>query len=166
MLRLFTVLLIASFANAQGPGLSREAIVARAKSLGLNTPYVPPPGDSLVLTTGAYAKVVCSAVFISKFSPEFAAENLGYVVSPYADRQKVGKPVVDRRAKTVSIALPSGGSRIAKFTGDQGCVTVPFGSRSPRFKPLRVKSLLPDPATQAWPTWPPARSPMGLTRPN
>jgi len=102
-MRSFLVFLFAvSFAPAQGPGLSNAAIIARAKALEFDTPYVPPPGEALVHETGAYAKVVCSAVFISGFTPEFAAENLGYVVSPYADRQKVGKPSsTTRRRRSV-----------------------------------------------------------------
>src|SRR5256886_17494054 len=35
--------------------------------------------------------------------------------------------------------------------GDQGCVTLPLGRRSPNFRPERVASRLPDPATQPWP---------------
>lgn len=146
-----SIFLAAASATAQAPGLTPMEMTARARALELNTPYVPPPGDSLVHETGAYAKVVCSAVFVSGFNPEFAAENLGYVVAPYANRQKVGKPVVDRRAKTVTIALPAGGSRMAKYTGDQGCVAVPLGAQSPRFKPLRVKSRLPKSERVPWP---------------
>lgn len=127
----------ATLVRGQAPGLSTQEITARAKALELPTAYVPPPGDPLVHETGAYAKVVCSAVFISGFSAEFAAENLGYVVAPYAMRQKVGKPVVDRKARTVTV-----GTRMAKYTGDQGCVTVPLGARDVRFKPLRVNRRL------------------------
>ncbi len=46
----------AVIASAQGPGLSKESIIARAKALEIDTPYVPPRGDPLVHETGAYAK--------------------------------------------------------------------------------------------------------------
>src|SRR5215470_8629677 len=61
---------------------SRDALIARAKSLELNTPYVPPPGDPLEHHTSGYAKIMCSAVFITGLDPDFAAENVGYFTSP------------------------------------------------------------------------------------
>src|ERR1700730_14647300 len=84
---------------------SREALIARAKSLELNTPYVPPPGDPLEHHTSGYAKIMCSAVFITGLDPDFAAENVGYFTAPYAERAKLGKPVIDRVTTTVHITL-------------------------------------------------------------
>ena len=72
MRALLSFFLTASLASAQVPSLSPQEMTARAKALELNTVYVPPPGEQLVHETGAYAKVVCSAVFISGFSQEFA----------------------------------------------------------------------------------------------
>src|SRR6266446_5873669 len=130
---------------------SRDALIARAKSLELNSPYVPPPGDPLEHHTSGFAKIMCSAVFITGLDPEFAAENVGYFTSPYAERAKVGKPVIDRANKTVHITLPSGITRTAKYLGSQGCVTLPIGQSSVNFTPVSVKSGLPDPSTQRWP---------------
>src|SRR5467141_5316848 len=79
---------------AQAP--TKDALIARAKSLELDTPYVPPPGDPLAHHTAGFAKIMCSAVFITGLAPDFAAENVGYFTSPYEERAKVGKPVVDR----------------------------------------------------------------------
>src|SRR5436853_7444193 len=53
---------------------SRDALIARAKSLELDTLYVPPPGDPLEHHTAGFAKVMCSAVFITGLDPGFAAE--------------------------------------------------------------------------------------------
>src|SRR6516225_2263735 len=131
-------------AAAQEPLPSKEALIARAKSYELNTPYVPPPGDPLEHHTAGFAKIMCSAVFITGLDPEFAAENVGYFTSPYAERIKVGKPVIDRANKTVSIALPNGVVRTAKYLGDQGCVTFPVGQNSVSFAPLKLRSRLPD----------------------
>src|SRR3989449_5406701 len=130
---------------------SRDALIARAKSLELNTPYVPPPGDPLEHHTSGFAKIMCSAVFITGLDPDFAAENVGYFTSPYAERAKVGKPVIDRVNKAVHITLPNGVTRTAKYLGDQGCVTLPVGKNSVSFKPIKIKGRLPDPATQSWP---------------
>ena len=52
---------------------SGDALIARAKSLELNTPYVPPPGDPLEHHTSGYAKSMCSSVFITGLDHDFAA---------------------------------------------------------------------------------------------
>src|SRR6266436_5822692 len=119
---------------------SRDALIARAKSLELNTLYVPPPGDPLEHHTSGFAKIMCSAVFITGLDPDFAAENVGYFTSPYAERAKVGKPVIDRVNQAVHITLPNGVTRTAKYMGDQGCVTLPVGKTSVNF---RLKSTTP-----------------------
>jgi CubicO group peptidase (beta-lactamase class C family) len=130
----------------------REALIARAKSFELDTPYVPPPGDPLEHHTAGYAKIVCSAVFVSGFDADFAAENLGYFVSPYGERARVARPVVDRAGRAVHITMPNGVVRTAKYLGSQGCVTLPVGKTAVNFTPLAVKSALGDAARQPWPT--------------
>src|SRR3984893_2868029 len=130
---------------------SREALIARAKSLELNTRYVPPPGDPLEHHTSGYAKTMCSAVFITGLDPDVAAESVGYFAGPYEERRKVGKPVVDRVKKEVRIAMPNGVTLIARHFGSQGCITLPPGRDDVFFKPVVVRSALPDPATTPWP---------------
>jgi CubicO group peptidase (beta-lactamase class C family) len=130
---------------------SLDAMLARDKALELPTPYVPPPGNPLEHHAAGFAQIMCSAVFITGLDPDFAAENVGYFTAPYAERAKLGKPVVDRSAKTVSVAVPGGAVRVAKYLGDQGCVTFPIGKSELVFKPHVIKSTLPDPATQPWP---------------
>lgn len=151
LLGLLILALAGVTAVSQAPASAAEALIARAKSLELNTPYVPPPGDPLEHHTSGFAKVMCSAVFITGLDAEFAAENVGYFTAPYAERAKVGKPVIDRVRKEVRIALPGGVTRTAKYLGSQGCVTLPVGQSRVSFTPVEVKSRLPDPATQPWP---------------
>ena len=138
-------------AASQAPLSPTEALIARAKSFELATPYVPPPGDPLEHHTAGFAKIMCSAVYITGLSPEFAAENVGYFTSPYGERAKVGKPVIDRTNQAVHITLPNGVTRTAKYLGSQGCVTLPVGKTSVNFTPLAVKSALPDASTHPWP---------------
>jgi CubicO group peptidase (beta-lactamase class C family) len=137
--------------QAQARNAAREALIARAKSFELNTPYVPPPGDPLVHEASGYAKVMCSAVFITRLDPDFAAKNIGGFLGSFEDRVKFGTPVIDRAAKTVTVTAPSGVKRIARYLGSQGCVTLPTGKDSLNFKPVTVKSKLPDASTQPWP---------------
>jgi len=61
----FIVALAAGTAACQDPLLPRDALFARAKSLELDSPYVPPPGDPLEHHTAGFAKIMCSAVFLT-----------------------------------------------------------------------------------------------------
>ena len=140
---------------AAAPARAQQAaapdLLPRAKSLELPTPYVPPPGDPLSHHAAGYAKVVCSAVFMTGLDPDFAAENLGYFVAPPAERAKLGKPVVDRDAREVRIALPTGNTRVARHVGDQGCVTLPEGETSLRYTPRPIAKRPPASPTTPWP---------------
>src|SRR5450759_3225202 len=119
-------LLAGATTGSQAPASATDALIARAKSLELNTPYVPPPGNPLEHHASGFAKVMCSAVFITGLDPDFAAENVGYFTAPYAERAKLGKPVIDRVKKTVQVSVPNGATRTAVYLGDQGCVTLPM----------------------------------------
>lgn len=142
-----------------------DALIARAKSFELPTPYEPPPGDPLEHHASGFAKIMCSAVFITGLDPDFAAENVGYFTAPYGQRAKLEKPVVDRVAKAVHVTVPNGATLTAKYLGSQGCVTLPVGSTAVSFTPVQITSTLPDASTQPWPMGdaPPAdRLPAGL----
>src|ERR1700757_2976847 len=69
------------------PTAAQGGLIARAKSLELDTPYVPPPGDALEHHAAGFAKIMCSAVFVTGLDPDFAAENVGYFTAPYAERK-------------------------------------------------------------------------------
>ena len=117
-----------------------EALIARAKSLELSTPYEPVPGDALEHHTSGFAKTMCSAVFITGLDPDFAAENVGYFTAPYAERKKVGKPVVDRAKKTVQHHAAQRRRRARRgYTGSQGCVTLPPGQDGAVLHAVAVK---------------------------
>ena len=136
-------------ANAQD---SRSKLIARGTELELKkATYKAPPGDALSHNTSGFAKIMCSAVFITGLKPDFAAENVGYFTSPYAERAKVSKPVIDYAQKTVSISLPNGVTRTAIYTGDQGCVTLPEGQTSLNYKPIKVPRNLPNATSTPWP---------------
>ena len=150
------------------PRAAQGALIARAKPLELDTPYVPPPGDALEHHAAGFAKVICSAVFVTGLDPDFAAENVGYFTASYEVRHKLGKPSIDRAEKAVHVTLPNGVTRTAKYLGSQGCVTLPFGKTSVNFTPAKVASRLPDPSTQGrWATCcPTSRCRQKSTRPS
>jgi CubicO group peptidase (beta-lactamase class C family) len=129
---------------------AREALIARAKAVELPTPYVPPPGDAVEHHAAGFAKVICSAVFITGLDPDFAVENVGYFTAPYEQRSRMGKPVIDRNQKAVHVRLPSGVTRTARHLGDQGCVTLASGKTDVDFRPVRVHKKAPPPDAP-WP---------------
>jgi hypothetical protein len=98
---------VAWAARAQENDAARRALIARAKALELNTPYVPPPGEPIDHHAAGYAKIMCSAVFITGLDPEFAAQNVGGFTAPFDQRPKLGKPLIDRVKKTVTVAVPA-----------------------------------------------------------
>jgi CubicO group peptidase (beta-lactamase class C family) len=148
---LLLTILVALTGTAAAQATTKDTLVARAKSFELDTPYVPPPGDPLTHHAAGFAKVMCSAEFMTGLAPDFAAENVGFFTAPYRQRAKLGKPVIDRANKAVHVTLPNGVTRTAKYLGSQGCVTFPIGESAVNFEPVAVKSRLPDPATQLWP---------------
>jgi CubicO group peptidase (beta-lactamase class C family) len=141
--------LVATFGDEGEDGSSH--MLARAEALELDTEYVPPPGDALEHHTSGFAKILCSAVFVTGLDPDFAAENVGYFTSPHEERAKVIERRIDRDNEEVHLTLPSGVTRVAKRFGDQGCVTLPIGEDSVYFTPVDVESKLPDPSTEPWP---------------
>ena len=135
--------------NAQD---ARSKLIARGAELELKkATYKAPPGDALSHHTSGFAKIMCSAVFITGLKPDFAAENVGYFSSPYAERAKVGKPIIDYDKKAVSITLPNGVTRTAIYSGDQGCVTLSEGKSSLNYKPIKIPRNLPNATTTPWP---------------
>ncbi len=106
-----------------------------------------PVGTPTELGLAGYAKVLCSAVFVSQRDPDEAFHNSGYWMMPN-DQQDGNTYTIDREKKTVRVTR-GGTSRSAKLYGDQGCIIqTPEGIH---FTPVAVKSKLPDASTQAWP---------------
>ena len=135
--------------NGATPQTQLHELIARAKSLELDTAHVPPPGDPLDIMPPATPR--CTAVFMTGLAPDFAAENVGYFTAPHEVRTKLGRPVIDRTNHAVHVTLPNGATRTAKYLGSQGCVTLPLGKSAVHFTPVVVKSRLPDADIMPWP---------------
>jgi CubicO group peptidase (beta-lactamase class C family) len=130
---------------------SYAALLARASDLELDTEWEVPPGNPLEHALAGFAKILCSAVFITGRDVDEAAENAGYFVSKPEERKFVTDTVVDRERRAVHLTLNSRVTRTAKYYGDQGCVTLPGGADSVSFTPIDVTSSLPDAMSQRWP---------------
>ncbi len=107
-----------------------------------------PVGTAQELELAGYAKVLCSAVFVSGRDPVEAARNSGDVLMA-SGRDKVAWHV-DREQKLVRMTL-DGVSREARFYGDQGCIIQRPGRPGISFTPVPVKTTLPDAMSQPWP---------------
>ena len=113
------------------------------------------------LALADYAKLLCSAEFISHRSLEEAerhsgplvTENFGssYSIFSEADRVSNTKVVVDRKKRLVRVSLRDLGPRTARFYGDQGCVILPKAVENAFFIPKQVRSQLPSATSQPWP---------------
>jgi len=108
-----------------------------------------PEGTPIALGLAGYAKVLCSAVFVSGREAAEAFENSGFFLFPEAERRGV-RYDVDRQNQLVRMTHGSI-TRTAKFYGDQGCIIHPQDHDGIFFKPVAVKTTLPDAASQPWP---------------
>ncbi len=114
------------------------------------TPYAPSVTPANVGIAG-YAKVLCSAVFVSGRKLEDARHVSGYFMVPEKDFEHVTDISVDHDRKTVRVTLRDLMTREARYFGDQGCVIIPEGEDGVFFQPTPVTTTLPDPSTQDWP---------------
>ena len=96
-----------------------------------------------------FAKILCSGVFVSERPPEDVVTGSAYFFVPQAERDQV-KWTVDRTAKLARASLGAT-TREARFYGDQGCIIQNPETPGIHFKPVAVRTRLPDAATQPWP---------------
>ena len=127
------------------------ALNARAASLELDTEYFPPPGDELHHETAGFAKILCSAVFITGLDAQDAAANVGGFISHFEERAYVVDTIVDYDQQLVSLTLPDGVTRTAKRYKNQGCVSHAIGEDSVYFVPTDVTRNLPSAEVTPWP---------------
>ena len=138
-----------------GSGIGRETakLLASEGAQVVVTGRRKAPLDAVVGEIGAaHGRAAARAVDIEDREAAVGLVRWTIETSPYAERRKVGKPVVDRAAKEVRVTMPNGTTLSAKYLGRQGCVTLPKGQTSVSFTPVEVKSRLPDASTVRWPT--------------
>jgi CubicO group peptidase (beta-lactamase class C family) len=128
------------------------AFVALQAQTDSRLPQYRPQGTPLELGLAGYTKVLCSAVFVSGRDPAEAAQHSGLFLMPSPDEALKATWTVDRKRKIVRMSL-DGVTREAGYHGDQGCIIhKPEHATSPIFfKPVAVKTSLPEAAKQAWP---------------
>lgn len=115
-----------------------------------NVPYAPSVTPSKLGIAG-YAKVLCSAVFVSGRDIDEAKDVSGLFLVPEQDRRDITGISVDHDAKSVRVTLRGMLTREARYFGDQGCIIIPEGEDGIFFEPVPVVSKLPDASTLPWP---------------
>jgi CubicO group peptidase (beta-lactamase class C family) len=128
-----------------GAALAQRA-VPPARSHHPDIPYQSPT----TLGAASYAKVLCSAVFVSGRDADEARQNSAYVLMNEPDRNKPITADVDRQAKRVRVTIDNT-TRTAAWYGDQGCIIHPIDHDGIHFTPVAVRTALPEPASQPWP---------------
>ncbi len=102
-----------------------------------------------------YAKLLCSAVFVTGYPEEIAREHslrvaLALMRMPEADAEHV-TDTIDHDAKLVQASLGDTLTRTARYYGDQGCVIHPDDHDGIYFEPQPVETRLPDRDSTPWP---------------
>ena len=140
--------------------LSRmQTLLVSASLLGYSTlVHSQEPRKASDFGAMGLAKVLCSAVFVSGRDLDEAMLNSADFVST-TDRALLRAREsgdsradirLDRENGAVQVTLHGFTGR-AKYFGDQGCVILPPGFDDVFFKPVSVKSALPDPMNRLWP---------------
>src|SRR5438067_12923200 len=111
--------------------------------------FAPEGITPISLGLAGYAKVLCSAVFVSERDPAEAFKDSGYFLFPDEPRKDV--PYAGDLAQKLVRMTHGSITRTAKFYGDQGCIIHPEDHDGIYFSPVAVKTRLPDAASQRWP---------------
>src|SRR5580765_155434 len=111
--------LLAAVLLAVAPGFSGlaslQSTVPPTRSHHPDVPYQSPAS----LGAASYAKIVCSAVFVSGRDVDEARKNSAYFLMAEPDRARPVTVDLDRQAHRVRVSL-QGVTRTAAFYGDQG----------------------------------------------
>ena len=131
-----------------------ESLVARGMEFELDTERIPPPGGMdpngfIEHEAAGFAKVLCSAVFLTGLDFEAAQEQIGGFTARYEYRPRLPGRELDMDGKRVHITTDTGVTRTAVFYGDQGCVALPKNEDTPFYETVPVTSTV-DPA-DPWP---------------
>jgi hypothetical protein len=102
------------------------------------------------LWAAKFAKILCSAVFLSGRDFDEALQNsvLGHDFLKGCSREVFPVLEYNENEKSVTISFNNSLLRTAKFYGDQGSITYPLDSKQIFYEPKKVESNLPPPDKQ------------------
>ncbi len=135
-------------------GSCKQNIVDGKDPIALSESFQPwnqtaqPEGSVLHLSLGVYAKVLCSACFVSGRNPAEAFRNSGKLLldSQYYTHVSYS---VDSLERSAMVSIGDSVHRKAIYFGDQGCILE--GREKIQFEPVTVSSALPEASSMDWP---------------
>ena len=125
-----------------------ECLLFRSAQYELETERDNPPRGHLDPAVfieheaSGFAKVLCSAVFLTGLDFEAAQHQIGGFTSRYQYRDRLPGREVDMDNQKVHITTDTGVTRTAVLHGDQGCVTLPIGEDAPFYETVPVTSTV------------------------
>ena len=124
-----------------------ECLVFRSAQYELDTERIPPPGGMdpngfIEHEAAGFAKVLCSAVFLTGLDFEAAQEQIGGFTARYQYRDRLPGREIDMDGQKVHITTDTGVTRTAVLHGDQGCVALPQGEDAPFYETVPVTSTV------------------------
>lgn len=143
---LFTAIFPLLLLTCQSPKAEDPVTLSEEFAPPESTPK--PQGTNTALGLAGYAKVMCSAVFVSGRKIEEAMVNSGYFFLPEDLHGKVSFNV-DSENKSVTLSLGDSLSRSATYYGDQGCIIQT--EEGLFFEPVEVQTSLPAADVTPWP---------------
>lgn len=140
---------------ACGPGV-RDWAGAPTAPLAERAPRFPPPEDAMELAVAGFAKVLCSAVWVSGREPEEAAAESAFIMVPAGRAGEIEWSLDRERREVRATGTTATGpvTRTARFHGDQGCTLLeelPEGSDGVSFEPVALEPDLPPADQSPWP---------------
>ncbi len=150
VLSLTLLILVYSCQNKQASDVNAERFDPVKESEKFSPPETRliPKGTHAELGLAGYAKVFCSALFVSGREPEEAFQNSGFFFMAEDLQDKVTYSI-DIDNKSVMLNLGDSIIRSAQYSGDQGCIITT--TQGLQFEPVSVFTSLPDAMTQDWP---------------
>lgn len=114
------------------------------------TPYKAVSGDPMGLGLAGYAKVLCSAIYVSGREINEAKVTTGYFLMPddYSGEVVV---TIDSLDQSITLGLGDSLIRKAKYYGDQGCIICRNNMDSLDFTPEDITTSLPPAESMPWP---------------
>ncbi len=131
--RFASPLMLAAVASTALVAQQPPRAVPPTRSHHPDIPYQSPTS----LGAASYAKILCSAVFVSGRDEQEVKQNSAYFLMTEPDRSKPINAIVDRHAKRVRVTVADV-TRTAAFYGDQGCVIHPIDHDGVHFTPTRA----------------------------
>jgi hypothetical protein len=125
--------------------LTCSALAAQQPAPAYPTPQGTPTENGLA----GFAKILCSAVFVSGRDPAEAARISAYFFLPRDEQDKAAWSI-GRDRKTASASF-GGTTRAVRLYGDQGCIIQNPARPGIDFTPVPVKTALPDATSLEWP---------------